>query len=282
MDSKANEKDKFKAVWVSHSSINNFLKCPRLYYLHDVYKDPKTGHKINITNPAMALGLAVHEVLESLIGISGEERFVTPLTEKFEIVWKNYTGKLGGFRSELQEAEYKERGKNMLAKLEKNPRVLLNKAIKIESTFIPNYWFNEEDNIILCGKLDWIEYLEDSNSVHIIDFKTGKNTEDDSSLQLPIYFLLASNTQKRKVTKASYWYLDNEGDIVEKNLPDMSKAYNDIYKIASRIKLARALNHFKCELNGCKHCMPYERILKGDGEKVGVSSTRQDVYILKD
>src|ERR1035437_4279352 len=33
--------DKFNAVWVSHSSIGDFLKCPRLYYLHNVYKNDK-------------------------------------------------------------------------------------------------------------------------------------------------------------------------------------------------------------------------------------------------
>lgn len=280
MDKAESSKDKYKAVWLSHSSISNFLKCPRLYYLHDVYKDPKTGHKINITNPHMALGLAVHEVIDSLIGVPGEERFSSSLTEKFEEVWKNYSGKLGGFSSTEQENEFKQRGINMLAKLQKNPRILLNKAIEIKSDFVPNYWFSEKDEIILCGKVDWIEYLEDSNTVHIIDFKTGKNSEDESSLQLPIYYLLASNTQKRKVSKASYWYLDNDGDIQEKALPEEKKAYDEIFKIASRIKLARQLNHFKCELNGCRHCLPYERLLKGEGEKVGVSTTRQDVYIL--
>jgi ATP-dependent helicase/DNAse subunit B len=280
MDKAESSKDKYKAVWLSHSSISNFLKCPRLYYLHDVYKDPKTGHKINITNPHMALGLAVHEVIDSLIGVPGEERFSSSLTDKFEEVWKNYSGKLGGFSSIEQENEFKQRGINMLAKLQKNPRILLNKAIEIKSDFVPNYWFSEKDEIILCGKVDWIEYLEDSNTVHIIDFKTGKNSEDESSLQLPIYYLLASNTQKRKVSKASYWYLDNDGDIQEKQLPEEKKAYDEIFKIASRIKLARQLNHFKCELNGCRHCLPYEKLLKGEGEKVGVSTTRQDVYIL--
>ena len=34
--------DKYTAVWVSHSSMGDFLKCPRAYFLHNVYKDPKT------------------------------------------------------------------------------------------------------------------------------------------------------------------------------------------------------------------------------------------------
>ena len=58
--------DKYTAYWVSHSSINDFLKCPRAYFLKNVYKDPKTGRKIKLISPPLALGQAVHEVVESL------------------------------------------------------------------------------------------------------------------------------------------------------------------------------------------------------------------------
>jgi ATP-dependent helicase/DNAse subunit B len=60
------KRDKYSAVWVSHSSMGDFLKCPYAYYLHNIYKDPKTGRKINIVNPSLSLGVAVHEVLEGL------------------------------------------------------------------------------------------------------------------------------------------------------------------------------------------------------------------------
>ena len=64
--------DKYKAVWVSHSSMGDFLKCPRLYYLHNVYKNPKTGRKIAIVSPHMSLGVAVHNVLENLVNFKTE------------------------------------------------------------------------------------------------------------------------------------------------------------------------------------------------------------------
>ena len=147
---------------------------------------------------------------------------------------------------------------------------------------LPNYYLSKEDNIILCGKIDWLEYLTETDSVHVIDFKTGKSEEKEDSLQLPIYLLLASNTQSKKVTKASYWYLDRDDGIIEKKLPDIKDAYEKVYSIAGRIKLARKLNHFICPDKGCRNCIPYERILKGEGEKVGVSDTRQDVYVFND
>ena len=273
-------KDKYKAVWVSHSSIADFIACPRAYYLRNVYKDPTTGNKVTVTSPALALGQSVHEVVEGLSVLPVEDRLSISLLKKFDVAWQKVSGKLGGFKDSTQEEEYKERGRMMLKRVEEHPGPILNKAVKIPSTFIPNYYLSEEDDIILCGKIDWLEYLEDTDSVHIIDFKTGKNEENDESLQLPIYLLLASNTQSRPVAKVSYWYLDKSDDLVEKELPNIVDSKDKVLTIARRIKLARQLNHFICPTGGCMKCRPLERVLKHEGEKVGVSDTRQDIYIL--
>lgn len=279
----ASSKDKYKAVWLSHSTIADFLNCPRLYFLRNVYKDPRTGHKMTVMSPPLALGQAVHEVVEGLSILPIEERFLISPLKKFELSWNKVAGEKGGFRNYQQEMEYKERGVRMLKNLERNPGPVIRKAVKIKSEDgLPYYWFSEEENIILCGKIDWIEYLEDSDSVHIIDFKTGKNEEDELSLQLPIYLLLATNTQKRKISKASYWYLDKDDGLIEKALPAMSEAHEKVYKVATRVKLARQLNHFVCENGGCRYCLPFERVLRSEGKKVGISEYGQDIYILKD
>src|SRR5260221_459408 len=277
--------DKFKAIWVSHSSIADFLKCPRLYYLRSVYKDPKTGHKITLMSPPPALGQAVHEVIESLSILPIEERFKYSLLDKFDEAWKKVEGKKGGFRDKEDEEKYKERGRAMIKKIIDNPGPLMNKAIKIkgsdEGFDLPYYWLNEEDNIILDGKIDWVEYLSESDGIHIIDFKTGKNEEDSESLQLPIYYLLAKNLQKRKIEKISYWYLDNDTGLIEMNLPNEKEAYEKVHSIAKRMKLGRQIEHLKCLKgeSGCFACRPLEEILKGKGELVGDNGW-QDIYIL--
>lgn len=280
MDNIHTKRDKYKAVWVSHSSISDFLACPRAYYLRNVYKDPNTGNKITVVSPALSLGQAVHEVLESLSLLSAEERFKISLLKKFDLSWQKVSGKMGGFKSNEEENGFKERGIKMIKMVENNPGPLLNKAIKIQSDFIPNYYLSDEDNIILCGKIDWLEYLESNDSVHIIDFKTGKNEENSESLQLPIYLLLAVNTQTRPVSKASYWYLDKSSELTEKELPNYEDSKEKVLTIARRIKLARQLKHFVCPHKGCIKCRPLERVLHGEGEKVGVSDTKQDIYIL--
>ncbi len=275
--------DEYSATWVSHSSISDFLKCPRSYFLRNVYKNPKTGHKMAIVTPPMALGSAVHEVIESLAVLPTEERLKISLVKKLDPVWLKITGKKGGFKNHKEEMEYKERAIQMLINLQEDPGPILEKAIKIKSKMnLPHYWLNEEDGIILCGKIDWLKYNEKDDSVHIIDFKTGKNEEKEDSLQLPIYLLLAENTQTKKVSGVSYCYLDQDGGLTEKKLPNIKESYEKVYKVAKRIQLARKINHFKCPKDGCYACRPYERILKGEGEFVGVSDTRQDIYILND
>lgn len=274
--------DKYNATWVSHSSINDFLNCPRLYYLRHVYKDPRTNNKLQVMNPYLALGLAVHDIVESLSVLPTEERLTVPLTKKYESNWKNYSGKKGGFRSKSEEQEFYDRGYAMLERVQNNPGPITNKAVKItREDFPPHYWLSEDDEIMISGKIDWLEYLPDTDTVHIIDFKTGRTEEKEDSLQLPIYLLLATNTQKRGVERASYWYLDRDDAPIEMELPEISKAYDDVMKVAKRVKLARQLEHFKCPRDGCKHCLPYEDILKGKGELIG-NSSYQDIYIIPD
>lgn len=272
-------KDKFSATWVSHSSISDFLKCRRLYYLRNVYKDPSSNHKVNIISPALALGQSVHEVLEALSLIPVEERFARSLHETYDDVWKKVRGRMGGFSDIYEEEEYKERGRKMLQRVLDNPGPILKKAIKIQKD-LPNYYLSEEDNIILCGKVDWLEYLPETDTVHVIDFKTGKHEENADSLQLPIYHLIVKNCQRRIVSKASYWYLDTSDSLHEVTLPSLDEAYEKVITIAREVKKARTEKAFECAKNGCRDCYPFEAIIRGDAEFVGVGGYNQDLYIL--
>ena len=230
-------------------------------------------------SPPLALGQAVHEVIEGLSMLPVEQRFQTPLIKLFETSWKKVSGKNGGFVDSGTEQKYRERGEAMLTRVTNNPGPIGNRAVKIKMD-LPNYWLSEEEGIILCGKLDWLEYLPTTDSVHIVDFKTGKKDEDGNSLQLPIYLLLASNCQKREVAKASYWYLERNDELTPCDLPNSLEAHKRVLDIARKIKLARALGKFACPTGGCMHCKPYEAILRGEAELVGKDEYNADVYIL--
>lgn len=276
--------DKYSATWVSHSSISDFLKCPRSYYLRNVYKNPNTGHKMTVMTPPLALGQAVHEVIESLATLPSEERLKISLVKRLDPAWLKVTGKKGGFKNYEVESVYRQRAVQMLVNLQEDPGPIVKKAIKIKSSIegLPYYWLDEKEEIILCGKIDWLSYDESNDSVEIIDFKTGKNEEKEDSLQLPIYLLLATNTQTKKISGAFYWYLDRDEGLVKKKLPDMKDSYKKVLAVAKEIKEKRQKGDLTCPKGVCNACRPYERILRGEGEFVGLSGTRQDVYILQD
>jgi ATP-dependent helicase/DNAse subunit B len=275
--------DKYGSVWVSHSSMGDFLKCPRAYYLHNVYKDPKTNRKINLVSPAMSLGLAVHETLEALKEVPVEERFARDLLADYEKNWEKVAGKKGGFKTAEEEAEAKARGRAMVERVVKNRGPIERKTVRLkpsENNMPPNFFLSEEENIILCGLIDWLEYVEADDSVRVIDFKTGKWEESGDSLQLPIYLLLLNALQKRRVSGAAYWYLDKDDAPVEMPLPEASEAREKVLAVARRVKEARERKQFDCPAGsaGCFACKPYEQIIKGEAEYLGVGGYGQDMY----
>ncbi len=260
-------KDKYTAVWVSHSSIGDYLKCPRAYFLKNVYRDPKSNHKIMLMEPPLALGQVVHDVLATAD--------VADFLHVFENKWQDVTKY---FRDPAEEKKYKARGANMLARVMANPGPLAKQSVKIRQD-LPHFWLSEDENIILCGKIDLLEYIPESDSVRIIDFKTGKFDENEDSLQLPIYLLLAAHCQEKPIAGAAYWYLERDDAPTSVSLPTGEEATRRVMEYASRISLARKLNRFVCKTNGCRHCLPLENILNGKARFVGVGGYNQDIYI---
>lgn len=297
---KPDTRDPYKAVWVSHSSMGDFLKCPKLYYLHNVYKN-SNGRKIAIVTPHMSLGVAVHNVLENLSSYKTEERSSRDLLADYEDNWKKVSGKIGGFVDIETETEFKKRGEGMLKMVQSNMGPLLKKTVHFppltknengemqKVDMLPHYYMNDTENLILCGKVDWLEYIPETDSLNVIDFKTGKHDEKEGSLQLPIYLLLLSNLQKRKITRAQYWYVDRDTEPVDSELPDIKVAHEKVYTVASQVYAARMSENYECVNGneGCMHCKPYELIVKKNRgediqniEYVGKGEYKQDLYII--
>jgi len=133
--------DPYTAVWVSHTSIGDFVKCPRAYFLKNVYRDPKSGHKIKLVTAPLSLGQIVHEVLDSLSLIPAEERLKESLVVKLHALWGKISGKRGGFTSQEMELRFKKRAEDMLNRVMEHPGPLAKKAVRIKSDMdIVHYW----------------------------------------------------------------------------------------------------------------------------------------------
>ncbi len=277
--------DKYTAVWVSHSSMGDFIKCPRAYFLHNVYRNDQ-GRRINTVNSHLSLGIAVHETLEGLLKYRAEDRFKKSLLATFEENWKKVSGKVGGFKTPAEEADAKERARVMIVRADANRSFLEHKAVRLPehaNNMPPNFYLSEDDNIILSGKIDWLEYVPEDDSVRVIDFKTGKNDEEKTSLQLPIYALLLNALQKRKVSGAAYWYLERNDGLTEVELPELTSSKERVLEIARKVKSAREKQEFACPKGpaGCFACKPFEKIIKGEAELVFVDETRRsEMYMV--
>ncbi len=293
------ENNKYNAIWLSHSSISDYIKCPRLYYLRNVWKNKK-GQKVNIVSPSLSLGSAVHQTIEPLANLKTEERLKQNLLEIFEKNWKKFEGEMGGFEDKETENIYKENGLKMIKNVLENPGPIAKKTIKFyNGDFIPNIYLSEKENIILCGLVDWVEYEEATDTLKVIDFKTGKNDEKEESMQLPIYKILVEALQKRKVSKGAYWYL--ERDKFPRNIEildeDLQEVKNKILEIGLQIKKRKNADNkkeleenFSCKYkDGCFACKPFELIKKFDeninfAENVkflGVGEYKQALYFVK-
>ncbi len=60
------------AIFISHTSLKDFLNCPRSYYLKNIYRDKKTGYRIQITNPYLTLGALVHDAISWYLQMEGQ------------------------------------------------------------------------------------------------------------------------------------------------------------------------------------------------------------------
>lgn len=274
-------KDKFTATWVSYSSMSDYLKCPRAYFIRNVYRDPKSNRKVTLMEPPKALGQVVHDTIDTLSLLRTEDRFSESLLDVYLKKWQSVHGEMGGFRDNHEEEKYKNRGEMMIRRIITQPGPLREKTVKLRQE-LPHFWLSEDDSIILCGKIDWIRYYEKDDSIGILDFKTGKFDEDPDSLQLPIYLLLAKNCQKREVKGIQYWYLERDAEPVDLAIPDLEQAKTRVLEIAKRIALARKLERFVCsKKEGCFACKPLEQILSGKAKRIGTNDFGQDVYVLQ-
>jgi len=265
------------AVFISPSSLADFEKCPQLYYYRNVYRSPR-GLKIQLINPNLALGQAIHDVLDQFLKLPVEQRSKDELLRTFELIWSLTSGEKGGFSSKEEEASYQKRGREMLSRFWANRHFQETEMVRIPS--FPKAELGND--LILTGKLDWIE--KEGENYKIVDFKTGKNEEREDSWQMPIYAYLVSKVLNNKNITACYWYLDKGENLTACVLPDLEKTFTYLKQKGEVIKMVRQTKSFRCQSGkeSCWACRDYLAIAQGKGKLVSVDpvNRKQEIYIL--
>ncbi|OGJ46020.1 hypothetical protein A3J23_02715 [Candidatus Peregrinibacteria bacterium RIFCSPLOWO2_02_FULL_48_14] len=174
---------------LSVTSLNNYLRCPRLFYYNNLLRVPraKTHHE--------AYGTAVHEALKDwLLEAAPTKEF---LIAQFEHHLRREILSKQEFRGGL------ELGQKTLADYYDHYSTIQNTNVLVE------YDFKSHgvtlDGIPLTGKLDKIEILDPTaKTVHVVDYKTGNPDSKAKELaeggayrrQIAFYQLLCKESKK--------------------------------------------------------------------------------------
>lgn len=262
-------------LYLSYTALKDFLKCPHVYFLKNIYKDPKTGHKIQIASAHLSLGSTVHDAIKWYLEMKGQ---VTDkqVVEKFRNLWLRYRGKRGGFESNEQEGDFGRRGLKMLINFLKNVKNLEKITHQI---IFPKY--NLFDNVILIGNFDFIGEKIDG-TLHVLDFKTGVKDEEET-LQLYIYAILAETNLEKEVSSASFWYLDRDDRPKEIVLDPLEPKLEWLVEKGKQLKEAIEQKDWVCIKgpNLCGECRLYQAIIDGKGQfQFSDYRYKKDIYYL--
>lgn len=260
--------------YLSYTSISDFLKCPRSFYLKNVYRDPKSNFRLQLASPYLSLGSTVHDTVAWYLQ-QKKKPGIDEVIKKYKNFWLKFHGKKGGFSSLEEEALFGQRGISMLKNFVKYSSCL-EQIVKPLS--FPKVHLIE--NMILLGNIDYVGQRDDK-TLHIIDFKTGVKDED-SALQLYIYALLAESNYLKDVSKISFWYLDRDHSPKEAVLDPLDKTFDFLKEKALQIKHAFDENKWSCLGQNRCDCAKYEALIKGQGEFMFADyKYKKDIYYLQ-
>lgn len=265
-----------EAIWISHSAIDEFYRCPKSYFYRYLYTD-KSGSRITVAEPSLTLGILVDEVIKYYFRKKSQVS-LDDLNWYLDFKWKLKSGKAGGFATAEQELIFREKAKKFIKTFYDNIKKLnINPEVP---EFLQMRLF-EEGDVRLCGSPDLYDHLPDG-TVHVIDFKTSEREATDISLQLPIYKLLVENNLGKKVSKISYWYLNLQTEPKEVVYEEKDFLADIKFKTQAILK-ARDDKDFKCLKgpDGCFKCRDYDLIDQGLGEIVGKDKKRIVYFVNK-
>lgn len=261
-------------IFISFTSLSDFLKCPRSYYLKNIYKN-ENNRRIQVASPYLSLGSTVHDSVKWFLDMKGQ---VTKkqLEEKYRNLWLKYRGKKGGFESLEQEGDFGRRGLKMLENFFTNAKVLEKISHHVDFPKL-----NLFEDIILMGNFDFVGEKEDG-TLHVVDFKTGSKDEKDP-LQLYIYAILAEANFGKEVSSAGFWYLDRDDEPKDIVLDPLEPKLEWLREKATELKQAIKEGKWVCVKGDqlCRDCRDYQAVADGKGEfQFTDYRYKKDVYFL--
>lgn len=234
--------------YISPNKLKIWLECPRKYWHYYINEPTKY---LEPPRPYYTLGEAVHDTLNSFYSLVPQIRNKNRLFNMFEMHWRASCNREGGFKDREEEASYKNRAINMLENFYENEDTTIT---PFQLSPAKTKYVELTSKIMLGGKVDRVD-LELDKSLHIIDYKTGKEDRDDPH-QLFIYDLLVRSWLKKEVSKLSYLHLES-GNWSTKvsTLGHRDNIKKLIIDTVNEIPTELSHNFYICKLGkSCHHC----------------------------
>ncbi len=223
----------FDPLELSYSKIKAYMDCPRMYWY--IYVQQK---RAPLTAEA-SLGLSVHKALEAYHKAGGEE----DLLEYYDANWVNQ-----GFKSPQEQAEFYDKGMNMLRRYLDVDRDRKSRIVHVEKEFgfVLEKWR-------VRGTMDRVDSHPDG-TWEIIDYKTGAEISREQmadSLQMGIYGIGMKRALDLEPDKITFWFLSRMKKVT---FPyDLSREENVISTLKS-VGLKILKEEFSPNTANCPFC----------------------------
>lgn len=198
----------------SYSQLSSFLACPLQYKFAYILRIPVKGKY------TFSFGSTIHQTLQRFfelvktsVALKQTDLFnnksvtanklpnLNDLLKIYQEAWID-----DWYDSKQQQELYKQKGEKALRKFYDDWQEQKNIPERLENRFKL-----QVGEFILTGAIDRVDRLTDG-SLEIIDYKTGtakEKLEPDNKRQLLIYQLAANQHLKEKVSKLSYYYIED-------------------------------------------------------------------------
>ncbi|MEJ8554837.1 RecB family exonuclease [Tepidibacter sp. Z1-5] len=245
-----------RKLYLSNTSIQTFLQCKQKFKYK--YIDKMSVSESN-PNKYLSFGNSIHTTLANFNLIADSK--YKQLDILHNLLRKNWIR--DGYESKEEEREFGLRGLDMLSNYYSKPQDKGKKNLIIEEMIYKN-----NDDYVLCGKLDKV-YIDNKDSVEIIDYKTGNTVTPVDNLQLSIYLILAKEKLNYYPSKVSLYYLSKNKKITNEIDENSIKNSNEI--VSNLCEKIKKEENFKLNFNShCKNNCEYYKVC--DASKIANSS----------
>ncbi|MDZ4225409.1 MAG: ATP-dependent DNA helicase [Candidatus Andersenbacteria bacterium] len=221
------------AMSVTH--LNNYLECPRKFYVKNILRVP------DVRTVYQAMGTAVHYALAKMYW-HWQETNVLPAADEIEKFFDWRLSKELLTTVDLKDAQ--ETGRKILADYLAQNGSSLKKEVLVEYDF-RSHRVNV-DGVPITGKLDKIELL-DAREVNVVDYKTGNPKKGLAKLkegkdyrrQIVFYKLLGDESQKFNYEMVSgeidFLQPDDKGKLYKKKITVSTEEIEELREIIKQV-----------------------------------------------